>query len=71
MATKIDGTIIDGVRYKRGSVKIIEKDDIYHVVVKKYIFYKIQYYSKHFQFETLDAAENQLARIAANLYKAS
>ncbi len=71
MARNIDGTILDGIRYKRGSVKIIEKENKYYVEEKKYLFFKFQYYKKRCEYETLGAAENEFARIAANLYKIS
>ena len=52
-----DYNVIEGVRYKGCSIKIIEQAGEYIVVLRYFIFKKIPYSTEKFPFETLQEAE--------------
>jgi hypothetical protein len=52
-----DFNIIEGVRFKKASVKIIEQGGEYVVVLRQYFLRKIPFFVKKFHFETLSDAE--------------
>lgn len=57
-----DFNIVTGVRYKKGSVKILEQGDKFVVVVKRYFLRTIPLYEKKFEFNTMEEAEIEYDR---------
>ncbi len=52
-----DFNVIEGIRYKGASVKIIEQAGEFIVVMRMFILRRIPYYVKKFHFDTLPEAE--------------
>lgn len=69
--TENEGEIVRGVRYKRGSVKVVLSVDEYHVILKKYWYFKIPFYYQCKTFKTLEEAENEYSRLQSYLYRIS
>ncbi len=52
-----DYNVIEGIRYKGASVKIIEQNGEYVVVHRVFLFRKIPYHTNKFHFDSLHEAE--------------
>lgn len=66
-----DFHVIEGVRYKKGSVKIIEQEGDYIVVMKRYLVKKIPFYTKRFEFSELQDAEIKYEALKNFLWRIS
>lgn len=62
--------IISGVRYKRGSVKILKRENTYVLETKLY-FLGLLYRSTQKTFDTIEAAEIAYGKIESKLYRKS
>ncbi|MCE1187502.1 MAG: hypothetical protein LWX56_00040 [Ignavibacteria bacterium] len=65
------GEILDGVRYKRGSIKLVEADGAFYVIVRWYLMFKIPFFKRVYSFKTREEAEHTFDRTKAHFYKIS
>ncbi len=61
-------TVLEGVRYKKGSVKIIEQYAKYFVILKLYLPLGIPFSKKVFEFTNLKDAENKYDNLKSYLW---
>jgi hypothetical protein len=66
-----DFHVIEGVRYKKGSVKIIEQEGSYVVILKRYLIKRITYSVKRFEFSELQDAEIKYETLKNHLWRIS
>ena len=66
-----DFHVIEGVRYKKGSVKIIEQGGNYIVIMKRYLIKRIPYSTKQFEFSDLQEAEIKYETLKNHLWRIS
>lgn len=62
-------SIVEGVRYKSGSVKIIEQNNEFFVVYKRPIFWKILLEHEILRFSTLEQAQIKYEQLKAKLWQ--
>jgi hypothetical protein len=63
-------TIISGVRYKRGSVKILKCENSY-VLETKFYFLGLLYRSTRKTFDSVEEAEIAYGKVESKLYRRS
>ncbi|MBI5727208.1 MAG: hypothetical protein HY965_05115 [Ignavibacteriales bacterium] len=63
--------ILRGVRYRKGSIKLLEADNLFIVEIKHYFLFRITYYIKRMKFNTLEEAEQTYDRIQSYFYRIS
>lgn len=66
-----DFHVIEGVRYKKGSAKIIEQEGGYIVVLRRYFFKRIPFSTKRFEFSELQDAEIKYEVLKNHLWRIS
>ena len=61
-------TVIEGIRYKKGSVKILEQNEKYFVIMKRYLIWDLSLSKKTFEYTNLIDAESRYEELKHHLY---
>lgn len=66
-----NANILKGVRYKKGSIKLMELSGLYVVEIKYYFIFRITYFIKRMRFSTIEDAEHTYDRMQSYFYRIS
>lgn len=66
-----ESEILQGVRYKKGSVKLLKGVRQYYVVEKRYFLRRIPVYQKIHSFDTQFLAENKYDELKSTIWRLS